>query len=122
MAEAARLESEQRAAIARSERNRQLQEQMRRDSDRQMQSRQLADLHAHAIEQRVFRHNALRSQAHANARQRLSAALDNTLALKYPPPPPEPTVVVVESDDGSADLGNPNFDVAKWAKKPRSWW
>jgi len=58
----------------------------------------------------------------AASRQRLSKALDNAVATRYPPPPPEPPTVIVEQDDGSADFGSRNFDVAKWAKKPRSWW
>jgi hypothetical protein len=76
---------------------------------------------AASARQEAFRHNAVRAAAHANARQRLSGALDAALALRNPPPPPEPTVVVVESDDGSVDFGSRNFDVAKWSKKPRSW-
>jgi hypothetical protein len=58
----------------------------------------------------------------AHQRRKLSAALDNVIATRYPPPPPEPTVVVVQEEDGSADFGSHNFDPAKWAKKPRSWW
>jgi hypothetical protein len=57
-----------------------------------------------------------------SARKRLSSALDNAIAIKYPPPPPEPTVVVVSEDDGSADFGSRNFDPKAWIKKPRSWW
>jgi hypothetical protein len=76
---------------------------------------------AASARQEAFRHNAVRAAAHANARQRLSGALDAALALRNPPSPPEPTVVVVQEDDGSADFGSRNFDVAKWTKKPRSW-
>jgi hypothetical protein len=57
----------------------------------------------------------------AHARQKLSAALEATIATRYPPAPPEPEIVYVQEDDGSGDhLGSRNF--AKWAKKPRSWW
>jgi hypothetical protein len=121
-ADAAQLAQErQTAALERAERNRKLQDQMRRDSDRQMRDRQLSDLHRSSIEQQQFRRGLMRSQANAAAQQSLSDTLDNWWNMKYPPPPPEPTVVVVESDDGSADLGSRNFDVAKWSKKPRSW-
>jgi hypothetical protein len=63
----------------------------------------------------------MRSQAHAAARESLSKTLDDWMALKYPAPQPEPNVVVVQEDDGSADFGSRNFDVAKGMKKSRSW-
>jgi hypothetical protein len=50
-----------------------------------------------------------------NVRALLSTALDTALALHNPSPPPEPTIVVVQEDDGSADLGNPNFGVEQEA-------
>jgi hypothetical protein len=50
-----------------------------------------------------------------NVRALLSTALDTALALRNPSPPPEPTIVVVQEDDGSADLGNPNFGVEQEA-------
>jgi len=49
------------------------------------------------------------------------ADIEKGIAALNPPPPPEPTVVVVSEDDGSADFASRNFDVAKWSKKPRSW-
>jgi hypothetical protein len=86
-----------------------------------MRDRQLADLHAASVRQEAFHQGAIRSAAFANQRQRLSSALDNALALRNPPAPPEPATVFVQEDDGSADLGSRNFDVGKWARKPRSW-
>jgi hypothetical protein len=52
----------------------------------------------------------------------LPSRLDNAITTRYPPPPEPITVIVQPEDDGSADLGSRNFDVAKWSKKPRSWW
>ena len=106
----------------RSERNKQLQDELRLNSNRQLRERQLSDLHRASIRQEQFHHAAVRSAAFASQRQQLGAALDDFMALKFPSPPPEPTVVVVHEEDGSADFGSRNFDVAKWAKKPRSWW
>jgi hypothetical protein len=114
--------SDGKAAILRAKERERLQEQQREQSNRQMQRQQLADLHRASIEQRQFRHAAVRSAKLAQQRQDLSKALDDWMAMKFPPPPPEPTIVVVQEDDGAADLGSRNFDVAKWAKKPRSWW
>jgi hypothetical protein len=82
----------------------------------------MADLHAASIRQEAYRYHAIRSAAFADRRQRLSSALDAAVALKNPPPAPEPNIVVVSDDDGSADFGSRNFDVAKSSKKPRSWW
>jgi len=113
LAEAKQAEARQ-AAIARAERTHKLQSE--EQSRRQKRDRTLTGLLDHAVRQEQFRHSALRSAAHASARQRLKSVL-------YPPePPPEPAVIVVSEDDGSADFGSRNFDVAKWAKKPRSWW
>ena len=49
------------------------------------------------------------------------ADIEKDIAALNPTPAPEPTIVVVQEDDGSADFGSRNFDVAKWSKKPRSW-
>jgi hypothetical protein len=65
---------------------------------------------------------ALYSRPRSRSNATLNSALDAALAIRNPPPPPEPTIVFVQEDDGSGDLGSRNFDVAKWAKKPRSWW
>jgi hypothetical protein len=115
-------EARRQAAIARSERNERLQAEKRQQSARQMRDRQLSDLHQASIRSERFRQGMMRSAAHSMSQQQLSEALDSWMAMKYPPPPPEPTVVVVSEDYGSADLGSRNFDVAKWARKPRSWW
>ena len=118
-ADAAQLAQErQTAALERAERTRLLQQQMREQSARQMRDRQLADLHSASIQQQQFRNATLRSARFAAQRQLLDSALAH---LSPPPPPPEPTVVVVEEDDGSADLGNPNFDIRAWSNKRRSW-
>jgi hypothetical protein len=114
-------EANRQQAIARSERNAKLREEMARYADRQMQSRQLSDLHQASIRNEQFRSAAIRSQAFANQQQQLIEALDAMYAAKYPTPPPEPTVVIVSEDDGSADLGNPNFDIRAWSNKRRSW-
>jgi hypothetical protein len=119
---AERSEAERQAAITRAERQQKLNEELRERTSRQNRDKTLTGLLDHAIEQRRFRQGTLTAAKFANQRQRLSSALDNAIALKYPPPAREPTVVVVEQDDGSADFGSRNFDVAKWAKKPRSWW
>jgi hypothetical protein len=59
-----------------------------------------------------------RATAFAGQRQRLSAALDNALATRYPPAPPaEPEI----ADGPGSAFGTPDFDVAVWSKKPRSW-
>jgi hypothetical protein len=94
---------------------------MAEQSRRQNRDRTLTGLLDHAIEQRQYRHGFAKSAQFGAQRQRLSKALGDTITARYPPPP-EPTVVVVQEDDGSADLGSRNFDPAKWAKKPRSWW
>lgn len=122
-AEQARLAQERKtAALERAERTRQLQEQQHQQSARQMRDRQLSDLHQASIRNEQFRQGMMRSSAFAVSRQELDSLLTNYMDSKYPPPPPEPNFVVVQEDDGSADLGSRNFDVAKWSKKPRSWW
>ena len=119
-ADAAQLAQErQTAALERAERNRKLQDEMRKQTDRQFQSRQISDLHQASIRYETFRNATLRSARFAAQRELLDSALAH---LSPPPPPPEPTIVVVQEDDGSADFGSRNFDVAKWSKKPRSWW
>jgi hypothetical protein len=120
-AEAERAQARRLADLERAERNAKLQEEMRQQTNRQMRDRQLSDLHQASIGNEQFRNAAVRAAGLAHQRQELSKVLDNFMTLKYRPPPPEPTVVVVSEDDGSADFGSPNFDVAKWAKKPRSW-
>jgi hypothetical protein len=30
--------------------------------------------------------------------------------------------VIVSEDEGSPDLGDPEFNVKAWMRKPRSWW
>jgi hypothetical protein len=118
-AAAKEAEARRQEAIARAERNRKLQEEQREQSARQLRDAQLASLHRASIDQQQYRSAALRSARLAAQRQILDSALSH---LSPPMPEAEPTVVVVSEDDGSADLGSPNFDVAKWSKKPRSWW
>jgi hypothetical protein len=115
-------EAKRQAAIAAAERNERLRDEMDRRNARYARDKTLTGLLDHAIEQRQYRANFTKSATNAAARKRLSTALDNAIAIKYPPPTPEPAVVVVSEDDGSSDFGSPNFDVAKWSKKPRSWW
>ena len=118
-AEAARIQDRQRADGERAERSRKLQEQLRQDSANQLRDAQLASLHRASLEQQQFRRAAIKSARFAHQRQ----ALENALAHFSPPKePPEPNVVIFSEDDGSADFGSRNFDVAKWSKKPRSWW
>jgi hypothetical protein len=96
VAEAER-QARQQAAVARAERNQKLQAEMREQSSRQMQSRQLADLHQASIRNETFRNAAVRSQAHANARQRLKSVL-------FPPEPPQPVpepTIVLDDDDAA---------------------
>jgi hypothetical protein len=122
LAAAERAERERQAAIARAERTEKLKAEMAERDRRQSRDRTLTGLLNASIEQRQYRQGFAKSAQMAASRQRLSKALDNMIATKYPPPPSEPSIVVVEQDDGSADWGSPNFDVAKWSKKPRSWW
>src|SRR6516164_11247919 len=49
-------------------------------------------------------------------RQALIADVEKDIAALNPTPAPEPAIVFVQEDDGSADLGSSNFDVAKWSK------
>jgi hypothetical protein len=116
-AEAAqRAEASRVAETIRAEASAKLREQLAERERRLNRDRTLTGLLNHAVDQQQFRQQVLRSQANAASRARLKSLLN-------PPAPPEPTVVVVQpEDDGSADLGSPNFDVDKWSKKPRSWW
>jgi hypothetical protein len=116
-AAAERAEAEGLAAIARAEARQKLQDELRKQSSRQMRDRQLSDLHAHAVRQEQFRHSLARASAFVGQRQRLSGALDAALALRNPPPP-EPEIV----DEPGSNLGSRDFNVEAWMKKPRSWW
>jgi hypothetical protein len=49
--------------------------------------------------------------------------MDELDAMINPPPPAEPEqIVYVSEDEGSPDLGDRDFGVKAWMKKPRSWW
>jgi hypothetical protein len=89
-AEAARIQDRHRAEVVRAERIKQLQEEMRRHTERQNRDRTLTGLLDHAIEQRQYRIGFAKSAQFAASRQRLSKVLGDVLALKNPPPPPEP--------------------------------
>jgi hypothetical protein len=107
--EAERAEAERQAGIVRAR-----QHEQRRAETAERNRQQARD--------RTLTGSALRSAKFAKQRRDLSDALDNFMQTKFPAPPPEPQAVYVQpEDDGSADLGSRNFDPAKWAKKPRSW-
>jgi len=52
-------------------------------------------------------------------RQALLADLERT--INPPPPPPEPQIIYVEAEEGSDQLGDRDFNVALWQKRPCSW-
>jgi hypothetical protein len=123
--EQARLEAaaqRQREAAIAAEQHRQ---RVNRDiAERGNRNRELGSIYDRLTRAEQFRNHAwasARQQAAINQRQVLIADIEKDIA-SLSPPPPEPNIVVVREDDGSADFGSRNFDVAKWAKKPRSWW
>ena len=102
----AERQARQQAAIAKSERDQRLREQMREQSARQYRDAQIGAIHRASIEQQMFRQQALKAQANANARAKLKSIL-------YPreqAPLPEPTVVYVEpEDDTFCGVKNPRW-------------
>jgi hypothetical protein len=121
-AEAERVELERQNAIGRAKERERIDAELRERLSRRTDDQRLSEIHGASIRAEQYRHGFARSAQMAASRHRLSAALDNVVATRYPPPPPAPTTVVVSESDGSEDFGSPNFDPAKWMKKPRSWW
>jgi hypothetical protein len=55
-------------------------------------------------------------------RQRQALLADIERHFNPPLPTPEPEVIYVEAAEGSDQLGDRDFSVDAWMKKPRSWW
>jgi hypothetical protein len=90
--------------------------------DRERRDRELVGLRIKSAEHEAWQASVDQAARNAVAyRQNLTLMGELDKMINPPSPPPEPTVVVVEQDDGSADFGSRNFDVAKWSRKPRSW-
>jgi hypothetical protein len=65
--------------------------------------------------------NATNQAVRQQYRQTLMGELDAMINPPQPEPEPEPQIIVV-SDEGSPELGSPDFDVGAFNKKSRRWW
>src|SRR5262249_31659732 len=107
-----------------------LRKKPRADSDgrlhQQVQARELADLRLQSTRHQAWQRNVDAAANNAIAvRQRLTllGELEKMLAPPASPPEPEREIVYVSEDEmGSPNLGDPDFNVKAWMKKPRRWW
>jgi hypothetical protein len=112
------------AALEQAEQNRALRlAQQERDKERQRE-REFLDLRIQAAQTRGWMINAETAARNA-VRQRYTQTLMGRLdAMINPPQPAEPAreIIYISEDEGSADLGDRDFNPALWMRKSRRWW
>jgi hypothetical protein len=91
---------------------------------RELHQRELRDMRFQITQAKAWQRNvddfanrAVRQQY----RQTLVGELDAMINPPQPEPEPEPQIIMV-SDEGSPELGSPDFDVRVFNKKSRRWW
>jgi hypothetical protein len=123
--EAARAELEKAEWLAEhrkaeAARQRERQEQFTRE----LHQRELRDMRFQLTQAKSWQRNveqATRNTIAYQQRTTLMGELDAMINPPQPEPEPEPQIIVV-SDEGSPELGSPDFDVGAFNKKSRRWW
>jgi hypothetical protein len=123
--EAARAEQEKAEWLAEhrkaeAARQRERQEQFTRE----LHQRELRDMRFQLTQAKSRQRNvenATNQAVRQQYRQTLLGELDAMINPPQPEPEPEPQIIVV-SDEGSPELGSPDFDVGAFNKKSRRWW
>ncbi len=128
-----RLERERRAAEAAAEARRQAAVVRQQERDRrvremterielQNRQRKTAELEHRVAQTQNWQRNVEQARANAVRQQYQKSLLDDLKNLVNPPAEPEPEVIYVEPYEGSDQLGDRDFNVELWRKKPRPWW
>jgi hypothetical protein len=112
----------QEAALEQAEANRKARLERQEQISRQVRDRELADLRFQSTQQRAWQSNVEHAARVGLVQRQRRTLMDELDAMINPPQPqPEPTVYV-GADEGSPDLGDPDFNVKAWMQKPRPWW
>jgi hypothetical protein len=101
-------------------RQRERQEQLTRD----LHQRELRDMRFQLTQAKSWQRSvddAANRAVRQQYRQTLMGELEAMINPPVPPPEPEPQTIVI-SDEGSPELGSPDFDVRAFNKKSRPWW
>jgi hypothetical protein len=112
------------AALELAEANRKARLERQAQIDKAVREREISDLHFKARRAELWQSNvehAARTALVQRQRQTLMGELEKMLTPPSPPPEPEREIVYVSEDEGSPDLGDPDFNPKLWMQKSRSW-